>query len=121
MVLSSEKQNIYCYYSNFGTSTGFDQGGVSGEDASTDFGALQCAMRGCLQKAIAVRPNTILFLLHCGAKPSNYGLVLACFSLSCNPNVISLNCPIILCLFCCMNWYSWVRVCEGKMGTPGVK
>ena len=29
-------------------------------------------MRGCLQKATAMRPNAIFFLLHCGAKPSNY-------------------------------------------------
>ena len=33
----------------------------------------------------------ILFLLLCGAKLQNYGLVLACFSLSCSPGAISLN------------------------------
>ena len=31
------------------------------------------------------------FLLHCGAKPQSYGLVLVCFSLSCNPGAISLR------------------------------
>ena len=38
--------------------------------------ALQCAMCGCLKKATAMHPY---------AKPQSYGLVLACFSLSCNP------------------------------------
>ena len=35
--------------------------------------------------------NAVFFLLHCGAKAPNYGLVLACFSLSCNPGAISLS------------------------------
>ena len=51
--------------------------------------ALQSAMRGRLQKTTAMRPNTIFFLLHGGAKPQNYGLVLTCFSLSCNPGAMS--------------------------------
>ena len=38
-----------------------------------------------------MRPDAIFFLLHCGAKPQNYGLVLACFSLSCNPDAIGLS------------------------------
>ena len=53
--------------------------------------ALQCAMCGCLKKATAMRPSAILFLLHCGAKPQNYGIVLGCFSLLCNPSAISLS------------------------------
>ena len=52
---------------------------------------MQCAVPACLQKATAVRPNTIFFLLLCGTKPQNYGLVLAYFSLSCNPFAISLS------------------------------
>ena len=53
--------------------------------------ALQCAIRGYPQKATAMRLNAIFFLLHCGAKSQNYGLVLACFSLSCNPGTVSLS------------------------------
>ena len=48
-------------------------------------------MRGCLPKATALRPNTIFFSLHCGAKSQNYVLVVACFSLLCNPGAISLS------------------------------
>ena len=45
--------------------------------------ALQYAMRGCLQKATAMSPNAILFLLHRGTKSQNYGLVSpSCVSLS---------------------------------------
>ena len=52
---------------------------------------LQCAMWGCLQKATAMLPNDLFFLLHCGARPQNYGLVLACCSLSRNPDAIRLS------------------------------
>ena len=38
-----------------------------------------------------MRPNAIFFLLQCGAKPQNYGLVLACSSLSCNPGALNLS------------------------------
>ena len=55
------------------------QGALAGE---TVYSHVQCIMRWCLQKAIAMRPNAIFFSLHCGAKLPNYGLVLACFSLS---------------------------------------
>ena len=48
-------------------------------------------MRGCLQKATALRSGAIFFLLHCGAKPQNYGLVLDFFSLSCNLGAINLS------------------------------
>ena len=68
-----------------------DQGALTGEMKRPYICALQYAMHGCLQKATAVRPNTIFFLLHCGAKPQNYGLVLTCFSLSCNLGPISLS------------------------------
>ena len=53
--------------------------------------ALQCAMRGCLKKATALRPNAISFLLQCGTKLPKLVLVLACFFLSCNPGAISLS------------------------------
>ena len=53
--------------------------------------AMHCAFRICLQKTTYVRPNAIFFLLHCGATPQNYGLILACFSLSCNTGAMSLS------------------------------
>ena len=37
---------------------------------------LQCSMRECLQKTTDKCLNTIFFLLYCGAKPQNFGLVL---------------------------------------------
>ena len=40
----------------------------------------------------AMCPDTIFFLLHCGAKPPNYGRILTHFSLSCNLVPRSLNC-----------------------------
>ena len=52
---------------------------------------LQCAMRGCLVRAAAMRPDAIFFLLHCGARLPNFGLVLVGFSPSCNPGAIRLN------------------------------
>ena len=47
--------------------------------------------RRCLKKATPLCPNAIFFLLHCGAKPPNYCLVLTCFSLSCNPGAVRLS------------------------------
>ena len=45
----------------------------------------------CLQKATIMHPNAIFFLLHFGAKPQNYGLILTCFSPWCDPGAISLS------------------------------
>ena len=67
------------------------QGALAGEAKRSHIRALQCAMRACLQKATTMRPNAIFFLLHCGPKPQNYGLVLASFPLLCNPGAISLS------------------------------
>ena len=67
------------------------QGALAWETKRLYIRALQCAIRGCLEIATAVRPNTIFFFLHCGTKPLNYGLVLACFSLSCNPGATGLR------------------------------
>ena len=67
-----------------------DQGAQVGERKWPYIRAPQCAMRGCVQKATTMRPSAIFFLLHCVAKLQNYGLVLDCFSLSCNPGAISL-------------------------------
>ena len=64
-------------------------GSFSGGDETVR--ALQCAMRGCLQKATVMFPNAIFFLLHCGSKPQNCGLALACFSLLYNPGAKSLS------------------------------
>ena len=67
------------------------QRALAGETKRTYIHAMQCAMCWCLQKATAMRPNTIFFLLHFGAKPQNYGFVLACFSLWCNLGAICLS------------------------------
>ena len=37
------------------------------------------------------RLSQVIVLLHCGAKPPGYGIVLSCFSLWCNPGAISLS------------------------------
>ena len=47
--------------------------------------------RIAMQKATAIRPKAKFFLLPFGAKPQNYGLVLACFSLLCDPGAINLS------------------------------
>ena len=70
---------------------GCNQGALAGETEQAYICALQCVMRGCLQKAFTMGPNAIFFLLHCGAKPQSYGLVLTCFSLLCNPGALSLT------------------------------
>ena len=67
-----------------------NEGASAGETKRPYIRALQCAMLACLQKATAKCPYAIFFLLRCGATPQNYGLVLACFSLLCNPSAISL-------------------------------
>ena len=66
--------NSFCYY----------QGALAWEAKRPYICVLQCGMRGCLFKATAMWPNFIFFLLHCGGNPPNYGLILACFCLSCN-------------------------------------
>ena len=66
-------------------------GGGGGGTKQPYIRALQCAMRGCLKKATALRPNAISFLLQCGTKLPKLVLVLACFFLSCNPGAISLS------------------------------
>ena len=71
--------------------TGTCQGALVREKKRSYICALQGATRGYLKKATAMRPNAIFFSQHCGAKPQNYGIVLACFSLSCNPGAISLS------------------------------
>ena len=57
------------------------------------------AMRACLQKATAMHPNAIFFLLHCGAKPAKLwprSLLHFSFVLfGCN-NSNSENCIILL-------------------------
>ena len=70
---------------------GFQQGDLAGDTKQPYIRALQCTMRGCLQKATAIHPDAIFFMLHCGAKLLNYGLILTCFSLSCNQGAISLS------------------------------
>ena len=65
---------------------------LAGETKRPYIPALQCVMHGCLKKASAMRPNAIFDLLHYGAKPQNYGLILACFSLSCYLGAVSLSC-----------------------------
>ena len=67
------------------------QRALAGETKQPCIRAPQCAMHACLQKAPAMSPNAIFFLLHCGTKPQMYGLVLVCFSLSCNLGTISLS------------------------------
>ena len=67
------------------------QGALAVETKRPYIRTLQCAMCGCLQKATAMRPNAIFFLLHCCNKPQNYGLALVCFALSCNPGAINLS------------------------------
>ena len=54
-----------------------EQRAFAGETKQPYIRALQCAMRSRLAKATAMHPNAIFFLLHCGAKLQNYGLVLA--------------------------------------------
>ena len=61
-----------------------------GETKRLYISTLQCAMRACLQKATAMHPFAIFFLLHCSAKPQNCGLVLAFFSLLSDLGAISL-------------------------------
>ena len=60
------------------------QGALLGETKRKYIRGLRCAMPGYLQKAT-------IALLHCGVKPQNYSLVLACFSLTCNLGAISLS------------------------------
>ena len=61
---------------------GFYHGALAGETRQPYIRALPCAMRGFLKKATAIRPD---------AKRQNNGLVLACFSLLCNPGAISVS------------------------------
>ena len=68
-----------------------NQGALAQEKKRPYICALQCAMCTCLKKATTMHPNAIFFLLHYGPKPQNYGLVPACFSLSCNLGEISLS------------------------------
>ena len=68
-----------------------EQGSLAGETKLPYIRTLQCAMHGCLKKATVTRSDAIFFLLHCGAKPPNYGLILASFSLACNLGTISLS------------------------------
>ena len=98
-----KRQKGYCFINyeyfldshrteNFGKKIGCALLGALAEDTERPYiRALQCAMCLCLQKATAMRSNAIFFLLHCGAKHQNYDLVLACFSLLCNPNAINLS------------------------------
>ena len=74
-----------------GRLVGMDQETLEGEMKGPYIRKLQCAVRAFLQKAVAVRSYAIFFPLYCGTKPQNYGLVLACFSLSCNPGAMSLS------------------------------
>ena len=53
-----------------------NQGALAGETKRPYIRTLRCAMRGCLQKATAMRPNAIFFLLRCGPESRNYGLSL---------------------------------------------
>ena len=71
--------------------SGIHQGVLAWETKRPYIRALQCAMRRCLQKATALRPNAIFFLLHYGTKHKNYGLVFACLSLSCNTGAVSIS------------------------------
>ena len=67
-----------------------DEGALAGTRNSRIFA--HCNVLGAdVQKATTMRLNAILFLLHCGAKPPDCGLILAFFSLSCNWGAISVN------------------------------
>ena len=58
-----------------------------GKTAVYSHTAICYAMRGCLKKAIAMRPNAVFCLFFCGAKLHNDGLVLTCI-----PGAISQRC-----------------------------
>ena len=68
-----------------------NSGSVIGGDETAVYPHTSMCYARMFAEGIAVCPNAIFFLLHSDANPQNYGLVLACFSLSCNPGAISLS------------------------------
>ena len=72
---------------------GRDQGALAGETERPCIRALEFAMLRCLLKSTTMRPSSIFFLLHCGARPQNYDPDRSLVSLFCVIGVpLSLSC-----------------------------
>ena len=69
----------------------FRAGSFRSEDETAAYSRIAMCYAQVSAETTSMRLNAILILLHCSTKPQNYGLVLACFSLSCNLGAITLS------------------------------